>query len=812
MAYKLEQIRRLVTDAFNSDQVITLAFDRFRPVHNEFSDGMPKQQMVLLIVDYAHKHGKIETLLGYIEQENSHQYSLYKDKLRENSTDSIGAVPTGTTDGDTKQPSDMHKLLDGLKEEQEILSDYDRLLTTETDPRERRKLERKRDFTKERIKELNAKVGTRGSVEAERAVTSNLPRLPFFVGRQQELATIAEALAPETRSWGVLIDGPGGIGKTTLAIQAADLAPAADFDNKIFLSAKVRELTPSGEEPIQDFQFTNFMALLNELAHELGEDQLDKIDAARRPRTVLRALAGENSLLVIDNLETFAEKERVRLYQFLRQLPPGCKVIVTSRRRNDIDVRTIRLDRMLRDDAMGLMDELAHNNGRLQRATQAERDKLYEITNGNPLLIKWLVGQLGRSQSQCRTIADACAFLEKAPKNNDPLEYIFGDLLDTFTPNEEKVLTALVHFKQMAKLKWIADVADIAETAALTGCEDLADRALLVSNEDQTSFFLPLLAASFLRRKRPEAVGQTADRLTDRVFALIFENGYRKHDRFPTLEAEWETVEAALPLLEQWENRRFQRVCDALKSFLNFSGRWDISLELSKQGEAKAVATGDFYNAGWRVFQISWVCILREDGPKVLDCAERCAEHWEKTTQAGGREQSIVLRLQGMGHRLAENYPAAVEAYEKMLKLRRAINPESDDVAIGLNDLAAVKQAQKEHQAAEKHLREALRIAKKTNYMEGIAYMTGNLAELANDQEHWAEGERLARESLPLAEKVGRQELIGSNCERIAKALAKQGKAAEGLPYAQRAVEIFTYLKQPTKLKEAQEALELCGG
>jgi hypothetical protein len=30
---------------------------------------------------------------------------------------------------------------------------------------------------------------------------------------------------------------------------------------------------------------------------------------------------------------------------------------------------------------------------------------------------------------------------------------------------------------------------------------------------------------------------------------------------------------------------------------------------------------------------------------------------------------------------------------------------------------------------------------------------------------------------------VGRQELIGSNCQRLAQALARQGRPAEGLPY-----------------------------
>src|SRR5205085_11371881 len=104
--------------------------------------------------------------------------------------------------------------------------------------------------------------------------------------------------------------------------------------------------------------------------------------------------------------------------------------------------------------------------------------------NGNPLLIRWTVGQLGREGSHCRTIAEACTFLRAAPKGNDPLEYIFGDLLDTFTESEIAVLAALVHFTQPAKVNWIADVAGIAEQAARTALEDLTDRALLLTSDE----------------------------------------------------------------------------------------------------------------------------------------------------------------------------------------------------------------------------------------------------------------------------------------------------------------------------------------
>ncbi len=139
----------------------------------------------------------------------------------------------------------------------------------------------------------------------------------------------------------------------------------------------------------------------------------------------------------------------MRVFQFLGRLPEGNKAIVTSRRRSDVDARAIRLDRLALPDALALLDELAKRNRLLARATAAERQALYELTHGNPLLIQWTAGQLGRGQ--CRTVAAACDFLRAAPPGNDPLEYIFGDLVDSFTESETKALAALAHFTQPAR-------------------------------------------------------------------------------------------------------------------------------------------------------------------------------------------------------------------------------------------------------------------------------------------------------------------------------------------------------------------------
>ena len=583
----------------------------------------------------------------------------------------------------------------------------------------------------------------------------------------------------------------------------------------------MRELTAEGEKPLSDFTRPTYLAMLDELGRELGVEGLERLAPEARPNELRLALAGMRALIVFDNLETLPEDERTRLFQFLSRLPEGNKAIVTSRRRSDVDARIVRLDRLARNEALGLIDELARKYPRLGRASQKEREDLYEITQGNPLLIRWIAGQLGREGSQCRTIAEACAFIEKAPKGNDPLEYIFGDLLETFTADETQVLAALTHFSLPAKLAWIAQMTRpstgsgqrLPERAAETALEDLTDRSILISDFESRTYFLPPLAATFIRTRRPAAVAQTGDALTNRATALAMQyGGDDNYDGFRALDAEWDLIAAALPRLLTGDNDRLQAVCDQLDRFLDFTGRWDDWLWLSEQAEGRALAAGDKENASWRAFQAGWVYSLRSQPDLVLTCAARAAEHWRESAP---RNQATAIRLRGLGHRLKGDYPAAIAAYRESLEIRRALSPESDDVALALNSLAEAERESKDYAAAERDYREALRIAKKVNYQEDVAYITGNLAELALDREQWAEAETLAREALALAEKVGRLEVIAGCCKPLAKALLRQSDCQsdlqpdlqEALALSRRAVEIYTRLKSPD-LQEAQELLE----
>jgi len=516
------------------------------------------------------------------------------------------------------------------------------------------------------------KTAAKDGGERQRTCTpNNLPRLQYFFGRETDLKKIADALAPEARGWGALIDGPGGIGKTALAIRAAESVPRGRFRRIIFLSSKERELTADGQRALGYFVMPTYLEMLNAIARELGQADFTKSPESERPELILRALRDADVLLVLDNLET-PEPDRDQLFTFLNRLPRGSSAIVTSRRRADASAVVVRLDRLDWEAARALLAELGRGFPRLRQASDADRRALYEETGGNPLLIRWVAGQLGLGR--CRSIAAALDFLRSAPPGNNPLEFIFGDLLDTFTANETKVLAALTHFTTAMEVKFIAELAGLNEAAAQGALGDLSGRALVLPDVEEHLFALVPMVADFLRRKRPEVVAETSSRLEQRAYALIVENGYEKHDRFPVLDAAWPTVAPAMPHFLAGRNDRLQTVCAALRFFFEFTGRWDEWLSLEQQAEAKAVAAGDHDKAGWRAFQSGWVPYLRKQADAVLACADRATAHWQ-TAQAGARERANAIRLRGIGHRLKVHYPAAIAAYREALDLYRSLSP-----------------------------------------------------------------------------------------------------------------------------------------
>jgi AAA ATPase domain len=148
---------------------------------------------------------------------------------------------------------------------------------------------------------------------------ANLPmQMTRFVGRERELARLQELLDDPARRLVTLV-GPGGIGKTRLAVEAASARQDRARDAVVFVS--LAGTAPARPEEAADLVVGN-------LATALGVS----LAVPRDPLELLcDHLAARELLLVLDNLEQLQDAAKVVATLLVRAA--GVKVLATSRRR-----------------------------------------------------------------------------------------------------------------------------------------------------------------------------------------------------------------------------------------------------------------------------------------------------------------------------------------------------------------------------------------------------------------------------------------------------------------------------------------------
>jgi transcriptional regulator with XRE-family HTH domain len=163
-----------------------------------------------------------------------------------------------------------------------------------------------------------------GSVPAmPRVPPAQLPAdLADFTGRQPEVElvvsqlTASEGDSPPARAAIAVITGPGGIGKTALAVRAAHIAAQEFPDGHLYV-----KMHGSGSQPVSA---TSALArVLRDLGTDPATIPADEDELAARYRT---AIAPLRLLLVLDDAQDAAQ---------IRPLLPGagtCAVIVTGRK------------------------------------------------------------------------------------------------------------------------------------------------------------------------------------------------------------------------------------------------------------------------------------------------------------------------------------------------------------------------------------------------------------------------------------------------------------------------------------------------
>lgn len=361
----------------------------------------------------------------------------------------------------------------------------------------------------------------------------NLPRRTPFFGRDGKIETVLSALNPEDRGWGVIVDGIGGIGKTALALEAAyRVKERGLFDAFVFVSAKQSALTTGGIRSLTPVART-FEEFLTETARVLGQTALRDLVGAVSRSDVFDALRGTRTLLIYDNLETLSEQAREALIDLLRELPSGCKAIVTSRRRGGEGALWVRLDEINWEAAKSIIESEMRRDkpfaSKLRHAGEARWRDLYEATKGSPLALVHLLRLLRNRPSL--TIEDA-PDLFRGNLTPEITEFVFQEAQAELSDDERIALFALSLFTLSASFDAWMHVASLPR-GRLQMASDRLSAFALVDTVGEEQFTLHQLTRSFVSNELL-ADNRVENAIRNR-FDKYFEDSTDQHRLQPTV-------------------------------------------------------------------------------------------------------------------------------------------------------------------------------------------------------------------------------------------------------------------------------------
>ncbi|MET8089945.1 BTAD domain-containing putative transcriptional regulator [Micromonospora sp. NPDC005220] len=379
--------------------------------------------------------------------------------------------------------------------------------------------------------------------------SNDLPRpLTALIGRERELTRLHELLDDPTCRLVTLV-GPGGIGKTRLAVEVATYRRGRRRDGTVFVSFV-------GTGPARPAEAGDLVVA--GLARALEID----LAVPREPLDLLAEhVAGRELLLVLDNLEHLRDAAGV-LAELLRRAP-GVQLLVTSRRPLGLGVEWLvevpglpypspEADA----DAAGYEAvQLFQERARLLRPSLAAVDdaegagRVCRLVGGVPLAIE-LAARWVRSAGPTAIadrLADGLELLETSAPDVEPRHRSIRAVIDwswqLLTAEERRTLGRLSVLRRSFDL----DSAEAVAGAGLPMLAGLVDQSLIAVGEDGRYEMHELLrqyAAESLAAD-PAEEARTRWRHAEHHIALLPLEGEARADGGPRLEMEQENLRAA---------------------------------------------------------------------------------------------------------------------------------------------------------------------------------------------------------------------------------------------------------------------------
>jgi predicted ATPase/DNA-binding XRE family transcriptional regulator len=600
------------------------------------------------------------------------------------------------------------------------------------------------------------------------------PLTPLF-GRAGVAEAVAELLRRTGRTEGarlVTLTGIGGVGKTRLAIAAAELAADTFPDGLIFV-----DLAPLRDPAL----------VLPAIASLLGIDERDKLPLSERLVTALRP---RHLLLVLDNIEHLLPAREAILA--LLQTCPRLVVLATSRMplrvRGEREYRVAPLEvpaasptmeALLRSPSVALFWDRARAAGAEWPEATENVVAVAEICrrlDGLPLAIElaasWarllppaaLVGRLERRLS----------LLVGGPHDLPARQRTMRDAIawsyDLLAPDEQRLFRRLAVFVGGSTPAAATSIAGegVEETAVLTGLAGLVDRSLLrpstVNDLDDTQPRLMMLET--LREfglELLEQAGEAED--THRAHTAYYVglaeaaasefHGPAEMTWGSRLASEHDNLRAALGWsLAQRDAGAALRLAGALWPFWSAHGYLNEGRRWLRNALVLAEATHTADDDAYAKALIGAAHLAIDHG--AYDEAEGWCTPAVTLARARGRSRELVAALNAAG-RLARgrgNYPEATRCHDEALALAEAWGNHVDR-AVALTGLGYAALFSGDVARGTRLCEQSLALYRAAGDRRGLATALIGLAAAVSHAGAFAQSERFAAEALDLFRALG---------------------------------------------------------
>jgi hypothetical protein len=326
---------------------------------------------------------------------------------------------------------------------------------------------------------------------------------PYAVGINHEkllavddvVKSVADTLFSDSGAWAVTLSGEGGRGKTAVAYEAVKkVSESSQYTRVVWAAAK------SAASRASDSNTGTATVYWADVMKVIAA----QLDCPLRPsealweadlRNHINGLSqNERILLVVDNLEGIRDVEKVLDDVRNLKLVPPHRLIATTRwrlTRNERDVRNIEIVPLSRRDSLSLVRLIAGKNPGISSASDRYLAPIFEITDGNPYLIKLIVSRYVESGLALDRVITGLTSL-RTQEGREVQSYLFeqslGELAERSDRRSAKMLIAsfcMYRRGEALSFEQLREHSGIGNEASLQHLVEVACRLTLLRPSDR---------------------------------------------------------------------------------------------------------------------------------------------------------------------------------------------------------------------------------------------------------------------------------------------------------------------------------------